>query len=142
MELRVWAGIGLVVLASCAVDLSRDHESEFDAVEVVERAEVPGDASAVFPPLTCNSNVFGESGFRIRVETRYNAGCQFCGPVGLFYDFGDGGAGSLSFSQPSGRAVIRHTYPSVHGAGYAIQISGESEATGATCHETIFVFFN
>jgi hypothetical protein len=83
--------------------------------------------------LSCHSTVYGESGYRVRVETQYNAGCQFCGPVDFWYDWGDGTSNGFVRDQPSGLAVIRHTYPSVPGAQYTLNISVVSEATSESC---------
>ncbi len=144
MRCDVLAGVSLaIVTAGCVVGDEATAGSELDAVDSVGEANRDDDSPApVFPTLTCNSLIYGEAGYRIRMETKYNAGCQYCGPVTLSYDWGDGTADSRTPSQPSGTVVIRHTYPPSPGGAYAIYVDGESEATGATCHETWIVQFN
>ncbi len=144
MRLDVLAGVSLaIVAAGCVAEDGAVADSELGAVESGGEVGRDGEATApVFPTLTCNSRIYGEAGYRIRVETRYNAGCQYCGPVTLSYDWGDGTADSRTTSQPSGTVVIRHTYPPSPGGAYSIYVDGVSEATGATCHETWIVLFN
>ena len=95
-----------------------------------------------WPPLTCSLDLYNLTAPEIRVDTHWNAGCQFCGPVDFWYNYGDGTSGG-PYTQDAGSGTFshRHTFPSAFQT-YTVTVNGESETTLETCsaQQDIFVF--
>jgi len=112
--------------------------SLFAAVFTVALAQV----GETWPPLSCSLDLSNLTAPEIRIDTHWDAGCQFCGPVDFWYDYGDGTSGG-PYTQDAGSGTFsqRHTYPSAFQT-YTVTVSGQSQATSETCsaQQSIFVF--